>query len=187
MHIIANFLISELEKESKKVENLFLQELDLWVKGNFKCKLIILGEAPLTTKQFFYNAKTGSYLSFLKQHYKEAKKLKDAEFKDFLRKKGILNLDIYRYPLPTNFYDNDKEAVLYNEFHMANKISALTKLNLIDSNTVYVYRYQKLLDRELYLRNPLSHLTKKNHITTAAIAIGANASNINPDFTPFLP
>jgi hypothetical protein len=187
MSSIVNYFSTELEKESKKVEKLFLQEVDLWVKGSFKCKFIILGEAPLTTKQFFYNKKTGSYLSFLKQHYEEAKKLKDEEFKGFLREKGILNLDIYKYPLPTSFYDNDKMSILFDESHLANKISVLTKLGLIDSTTVYVYRYQKLLDRELFLRKPLSSLNKKNHITTAVIAIGANASNINPDLTTLLP
>ena len=187
MSDLAKYLTSELENQSKKVEKLFQRECDLWVSGNFKCKLIILGEAPLTTKQFFYNKKTGGYLSFLKQHYEKAKKLKDEDFKDFLREEGILNLDIYQYPLPTNFYDNDKGAILFDESHLAKKISMLEKLKLIDSNTMYVYRYQKLLDRKLHLKRPLSNIKKENHITTAVIAIGANASSINPNFKELLP
>jgi hypothetical protein len=169
------------------VEKLFQKECDLWVSGNFKCELIILGEAPLTTKQFFYNEKTGRYLSFLKQHYEIAKELKDKDFKDFLRKNGILNLDIYQYPLPTNFYDNDKASILFDEIFVKNKISKLTEMGIINTNTKYVYRYQKLIDRGLHLKEPFISLQKEYHYTEEAIAIDANAGNINRNLLDCLP
>lgn len=182
-----NYIFQELENETRKIEDLFKIECELWVKRKLKCKLAILGEAPLTTKQFFYNKKTGKYLSFLKQHYTDAKNLKDDEFKEFLRGKGILNLDIYKYPLPTNFYDNDKLSILFDEIFVENKILSLTEMKIINTNTKYVYRYKKLIDRELYLKKPFSSLQKQNHITKEAIAIGANAGNINQNLLDCLP
>jgi hypothetical protein len=182
-----NYIFEELKKETCKVEDLFQKECELWENRGLKCELVIFGEAPLTTKQFFYNKKTGKYLSFLKQHYTIAKNLKDDDFREFLRVKGILNLDIYQYPLPTNFYDNDKACILFDEIYVKNKISSLTKKGIINTNTKFVYRYQKLIDRDLHLMEPFLSLGKKNHITTAAIAIGANASNINPKLKKFLP
>lgn len=182
-----NYIFKELIKETGKVEDLFQKECEIWVKRELKCELVILGEAPLTTKQFFYNKKTGKYLSFLKQHYLEAKEFKDDEFKEFLRVKGILNLDIYKYPLPTNFYDNDKSSILFDEIFVKNKISSLTAMGIINANTKYVYRYQKLIDRELHLKEPFISLQKENHITEEAIAIGANAGNINRNLLDCLP
>lgn len=187
MSDLANYLTSELENQSKKVEKLFQRECDLWVIGNYKCKLIILGEAPLTTQQFFYNKKTGGYLSFLKQHYTDAKNFKDDDFREFLRVKGILNLDIYKYPLPTNFYDNDKACIFYDEIFVKNKISSLTEMGIINTNTKFVYRYQKLIDRKLYSKEPFNSLQEENHKTEEAIAIGANAGNINPNLLDCLP
>jgi hypothetical protein len=182
-----NYIFKELIKETGKVEDLFQKECKLWVKRGLQCELVILGEAPLTTKQFFYNKKTGKYLSFLKQHYTKAKELKDDDFKEFLRAKGILNLDIYQYPLPTNFYDNDKDSILFDEIFVRNRISSLTEMGIINTNTKYVYRYQKLLDRKLHLKEPFISLRKENHITKEAIAIGANAGNINPNLIDYLP
>ena len=182
-----NYIFEELKKETFKVEDLFQKECELWVKRGLKCELVIFGEAPLTTKQFFYNKKTGKYLSFLKQHYTDAKKLKDDDFREFLRVKGILNLDIYKYPLPTNFYDNDKACILFDEIFVKNLISSLTEKGIINTNTKFVYRYQKLIDRKLYSKEPFNSLQEENHKTEEAIAIGANAGNINPNLLDCLP
>ena len=187
MKDISNYLFSELSNEAQKVEEIFQKECAIWVNRKLTCKLMVLGEAPLTRKQFFYYKKTGKYLSFLKQYYVNSKKLKDDDFKEFLRVKGIMNLDIYQYPLPTNFYDNDKKSILFDPAFISSQISDLTNMGIINTNTVYVYRYQKLIDRNLHQQLPFSSLSELKHVISAPIAIGPNAANINPIMTQYLP
>lgn len=187
MKNILNYLSSELSKEAIKVESIFQKECQVWVSRKLTCKLIILGEAPLTREQFFYNKKTGKYLSFLKQQYTTAKKLKDDDYREFLRTKGILNLDIYQYPLPTNFYDNDKNLILFDSNFINSKIKSLENKGIITPNTNFVYRYQKLIDRNFHSSLQFSSNFMGAHITNEPIAIGANAANINPNLIIYLP
>ncbi len=148
---------------------------------------MILGEAPLSFNKFFYNNHTGTYLSFLKQNYTEAKDLKNKDYIDYLRGKGIMNLDIYKYPLQTELYDKDRNLILFDSIHLQLKIEKLTADGIINSDTIFVYRYQKLLDRELYLKSPLTNIDSSNHIHDTPIAVGANAANLNPKLAKFLP
>ena len=96
-------------------------------------------------------------------------------------------MDIYQYPLPTNFYDNDSQLILFDASFVNSKISELTKKGITNSNTIYVYRYQKLIDRKLHLQDPFNKIIKTNHIVTEPIAIGANAANINKNLLEHLP
>lgn len=179
-------------KEGIEIEDKFKEECDKWNwnENHLKCKLIILGEAPLSSSKYFYNnikGSTGNYLSFLKQHYIGAKSLKDEDFKDFLRNKGILNLDIYQYPLPSIIY---KKKGMFDSSFFENKIKNLKKLGLITEDTIFVYRYKKLIDRGLPSDiDPILSkvLSKFKHIFDEPIAIGANAANINPSLIYTLP
>ena len=184
---LSSELLSELLKEANDVKNIFKKECEIWVKRKLDCKLIILGEAPLTKKQFFYNEKTGNYLSFLKQFYQQAKDFKDNDFREFLRSTGILNLDLYQFPLPTKFYDNDKKNVLFDEEYINNQISSLFKMGIITPSTNFVYRYKKLIDRGLYasLEFPIGFNGK--HIINEPIAVQANAAIINWKLKECLP
>jgi hypothetical protein len=181
----AQDIAKKLFEEIKEIEEVFKSECAIWKKHNLSCKLIILGEAPLSSNQFFYKA-PGSYLSFLKNHYPNwnAKGSGPQDFLDFLRNKGILNLDIYKFPLPTTFYDSDKNLYLFDGQYLTKKINDLTKLGIINSQTCYIYRYQKLLYRNLQLQEPLKSIPC--HIPLP-IAIKANASVINPAIIKYLP
>jgi hypothetical protein len=187
MKNILNYLSSELSKEAKKVEDFFHKECEVWVSRKLTCKLIILGEAPLTREQFFYNKKTGRYLDFLKQHYTKTKKLKDDDYREFLRTKGILNLDIYQYPLPTNFYDNDKKLILFDSNFINSKIKSLEDEGIITPSTNFVYRYKKLIDRKIHSSLQFSSYFSGVHIKNEPIAIGRYATKINPNLKKYLP
>jgi hypothetical protein len=184
---VLNYLSAELSRDAQKIQAIFQKECAIWVSRNLKCKLLILGEAPISRKQFFYNKKTGTYLSFLKQHYLPAKNLKDDDFKEFLRIKGILNLDIYKYPLPTNFYDSDKGLILFDANFINSQIQSLNSIGIITSETICVYRYQKLINRKLYSSIKIPLIAIGNHIINEPIAIGANAANINSNLINYLP
>ncbi len=186
MQNITNYFSAELQRQADIVDVLFQKECEKWSTQNLKCKLLILGEAPLSSEKYFYNKKTGTYLSFLKQHYTNAKQLKDSDYRDYLRVKGILSLDIYRFPLPTQFYDNDKKLILFDNQFISGRINNLIDLNIITNQTIFTYRYKKLIDRGIPQMNPFSHI-KFPHITNEPIAINANAGDLNPNMIKYLP
>lgn len=186
MQNITNYFSGELQRQASIIDDLFNKECEKWSNNNLEYKLLILGEAPLSSEKYFYNKKTGTYLSFLKQHYTDAKQLKDSDYRDYLREKGILSLDIYRFPLPTQFYDNDKKLILFDTHYISSKIKSLTDMNIITDQTIFAYRYKKLIDRGIPNKNPFSQITFL-HITNEPISINANAGDLNPKMIQYLP
>jgi hypothetical protein len=186
MQNINKYFIAELERQADIIDVLFQKECEKWLAQNLKCKLLILGEAPLSSKKYFYNKNTGTYLSFLKQHYTEAKSLKDSDYRNFLREKGILSLDIYRFPLPTEFYDNDKKLILFDREFISAKIKRLIDMKIITDQTIFTYRYKKLIERGIPNLDPFCQINFP-HIIDQPIAIKANAGNLNPELIKYLP
>jgi hypothetical protein len=186
MQNITNYFSVELQRQADIIDVLFQKECEKWSAQNLKCKLLILGEAPLSSEKYFYNKKTGNYLSFLKQHYTDAKQLKDSDYRDYLRDKGILSLDIYRFPLPTQFYDNDKNLILFDTGFISGKIKSLVDMEIITDQTIFTYRYKKLIERGIPNLDPFSQINFP-HIKDKPIAIKANAGVLNPDMIQYLP
>ncbi len=148
-----------------------------------KIKLLILGEAPLSSSQYFYK-NPGGFLSILAKHYGVSKN----NLIKTLGNKGILVLDIYKFPVPTVFYDEDKKNVLYDDCYIEEKINYLTTAGLLDNNTWSVFRYQKLINRNLYKHKALHKLNFiKVNKTHCPLGIGANSNTLNPLVVPFLP
>jgi hypothetical protein len=130
-------------------------------KNRGPLKLIILGEAPLNLDKYFYNNQ-GTFLDSLRDHW-DLKKNKDLPPKMLINR--ILILDIYKYPIPSEFYKKDKKRnVLLDEDYLNDKINLLIENNLIDEKTHFVFRYKQLFkDREL---NKLKSFTKFNFISS---------------------
>ena len=138
--------------EIQKIDNSFYNEIALWKKP---IKTLILGEAPLSSSGYFYN-KQGNFLSGLKPYL--AFKNKE-DFLPALRDKAIFVLDIYKYPIPTIFYDkDDKNLSLYDDEYLKERISYLRNNNLLDNNTKAIFRYKKLIIRNLHKQKSLSQL-----------------------------
>jgi hypothetical protein len=186
MQNITNYFSVELQRQANIIDVLFQKECDKWSTQNLKCKLLILGEAPLSSEKYFYNKKTGTYLSFLKQHYTDAKEFTDSDYRNYLREKGILSLDIYRFPLPTEFYDNDKNLILFDTGFISGKIKSLVDMEIITDQTIFTYRYKKLIERGIPNLDPFSQINFP-HIKDKPIAIKANAGVLNPDMIQYLP
>ena len=109
-------------------------------------KLIIVGEAPLTLKKYFY-FKQGTFLDSLREHW-ELKK--NNELPNKMIERRILVLDIYKYPIPSEFYKKDKDKVLLDGQYLMDKINLLRQNNLINEETHFVFRYKQLFeDRKL--------------------------------------
>ena len=109
-------------------------------------KLIIIGEAPLKLKKYFY-VNQGTFLDSLREHWK----LKNnKELPNEMLNKRILVLDIYKYPIPSEFYKKDKAKVLLDVDYVDNKINLLKQNDLIKEETHFVFRYKQLFeDRKL--------------------------------------
>lgn len=103
-------------------------------------KLIILGEAPLSEDKYFYNNQ-GTFLDSLRVFW-GLKKNKELPAK--MLDKRVLVLDIYKWPIPSDFYTKDENQVLLDEGYVKEKIDLLKKSKLIDANTHFVFRYKKL-------------------------------------------
>ncbi len=134
----------------KCIEKCYHQEISKWKND---IKLLILAEAPTSCKKYFYNKNCGNLLTSLRKFFNlpDNKKLLVV-----LRKKGILVLDIYELPLDPTIYNADAKSGHYDLFdlnYFCGKLIQLTKAQLLTRNTRIVFRYKKLIDRYLVLRN----------------------------------
>lgn len=170
------YIIDNISEYANHQRNLCAHRFEE-IKGLIKkpVKLVIVGEAPINSVKYFYNAPR-SYLTCIKHylawdnvgieqpnpqakyehlHYDGNQIL---QFKNHLANNvnlyntladfGILVWDLYKWPLPPIIYQNNHQQLLDNEY-ILNQINQLTEENLIDENTQFVFRYQNLIDRGL--------------------------------------
>lgn len=136
----------ELLKMSKEIDNKWESVVEEHKKLTGPLKLIIVGEAPLEYKKYFY-VKSGTFLDSLRKHWKLKK---NKELPEEMLRKRILLLDIYKYPIPSEFYKKDKAKILLNEEYLLYKINLLRDSKLIGGETHFVFRYKQLFeDRKL--------------------------------------
>jgi len=80
-------------------------------------------------------------------------------FPDVLLKNRILILDIYKYPISSEFYKKDKKLVLFYNQYVNEKLGYLNNKNLIDDKTLFVFRYKELYKkRGLHMQSSLKDL-----------------------------
>lgn len=129
-----------------------------WVIGNFtkrkkQINWIILGEAPISYSDYFYNPVNDSFSAFLL----------DSNIKGAIRKKtqqivkidskydaimklidyNILIVDVYPLPLPSNFYKKDGDFYNQTELNVYWDNIIDTIYPLSSSNTKFAIRYKK--------------------------------------------
>ncbi len=129
------YITEIIEAEANRVKSIFYNELELWVRP---AKILIIGEAPLSSSKYFYK-QPGNFLKGLDQYYS----LKENDKIIERLRNNFLVIDIFRYPLPTLFYEEDKKALLDLDY-LSELITDLRKSKLIDENTSFVFRYKKL-------------------------------------------
>lgn len=137
-----NYLKSKLLDEADRVDNHWNSIVESHSNKNSSLKLIIVGEAPQDFEKYFYN-KQGTFLNSLKDHWSLDKNhLLPAK----MLIKRVLLLDVYKYPLPPEFYKKDKDNVLFDMGYINAKIEKLKQKKLIDDNTHFVFRYKHLFE-----------------------------------------
>jgi hypothetical protein len=155
----------QFEKEISDINQSFDKEINKW---NHPAKLVVLGEAPLSWSEYFYNDNPGNFLSLLKDVLKyDGSK----SYIDFLREKQILVLDIYQYPIPSAMYNAVKKNALYDENFFSNNLNKLKLRNIIDDHTKFVFRYKKLIKRKL---SELPLFSELNYLPGEPEPIGTN-------------
>ena len=147
-------LTEEERLEVIGMEDLFQTELEQWKIGGFKVKLIVLGEAPLSCAKYFYGKNRGTYLSGLRATFG----VPSTHLLGKLREKGILAIDLYKYPIATSNYDQDKTNSLFDQTYLKQRIEELDKRGLLSESVKAVFRYKKLISRKLPIGSVLSSI-----------------------------
>jgi hypothetical protein len=119
----------------------------IWVKEvsriNKPLKLIIIGEAPLSVKKYFY-LNNGNYLLDIKKIYEQKCKNLCFDLNDNLASDGIVLVEMYKYLIASKLYNNDRKFKYWDPYYFENQIKILSDKKLIDENTKVVFRYKKL-------------------------------------------
>jgi hypothetical protein len=129
------YITEVIEAEANRVKSIFYNEIKLWERS---AKVLIIGEAPLSSNRYFYK-QPGNFLKGFDQYYNLAEN--DNIIERF--RNTFLVIDIFRYPLPTLFYEESENALLDLDY-LSELIADLKKGKIIDENTSFVFRYKKL-------------------------------------------
>jgi hypothetical protein len=134
-------------------------------------------------KYFYINQ--GTFLDSLRDHW-QLKKNNELPLK--MLEKRILVLDIYKYPIPSEFYKKDKNNVLLDEDYLNKKINLLKQSHLINEETHFVFRYKQLFeDRKL---NTLKSFNELNFISSnkeiVSLNTGEKPQKLNTTVKDFL-
>jgi hypothetical protein len=162
------FLLEELKrkkKELKSLEKLLNNEKDSlddqikkvdeeWEKvvaiHKKPLRLVILAEAPTSPDNYFY-IKQSTFLNGLRKQFKLNK---NVDLPAKMLERGILLLDIYKLPIPSEFYRVDTNNVLFDPKYFKNKLEHLHRNKLIGDETKFVFRYKVLFNKKkLHLNN----------------------------------
>lgn len=142
------------QKEADKIEAKWDQIVNQFKIINDPFKLVIVGEAPLSFDKYFYNKPAG-FLNGLKNHYsvKLNRKLTNEDFISVLNYNGIILLDIFKYPLPSNIFANNFTDFI-DTTYIENKMYSLKPL--LNNQTKFIFRYKMLIDRGLHNLPPFN-------------------------------
>lgn len=151
----SSLLGEKIIEESEEIDNIWKEVVEYHSRYDGKLKLIILAEAPLSPNKYFYKNQ-GTFLNSLRALWGLKK---NTSLPDVLLKNRILVLDLYKYPISSEFYKKDKELVLFNNDYVHEKIKFLRDKELIDDKTLFVFRYKELYNkRRLHMQSSLKDL-----------------------------
>jgi hypothetical protein len=151
----SSLLGEKIIQESEEIDSLWKEVVVNHSRYDGKLKLIILAEAPLSPQKYFYK-NPGTFLDSLRAFWGLKK---NTSLPNVLLKNRILILDLYKYPISSEFYKKDKELVLFNNDYVNEKIKFLRDMELIDDNTRFAFRYKELYNkRRLHMQSSLKEL-----------------------------
>jgi hypothetical protein len=155
-----------------KANGVFSKELVAW---RVPAKLVTLGECTQSAEGHIYiNQKT------FNNYFKPLKSVIVFENKDQLREFGVLNIDVYKYPLNSDMYAFDKGNELYDQNYIKSQLICLNKNGIIDENTVFVFRYKRVMEKtrsEVY--EILREINKDVQILDEPLGYGIFSSELN--------
>jgi hypothetical protein len=166
---LQNYLLGEdVLNVSSQVDSLWNDVVQQHVNLGEKLKIIILAESPLDYSKYFY-LNQGTFLESLRDFWGLKK---NTELPDRLLKERVLVLDIYQYPIPSEFYKKDYDFVLFDNDYVEQKLNLLKSKNLIDDDTQFVFRYKELFNtRKLHKQPALKNL---NFVKNAGDLVSLN-------------
>jgi hypothetical protein len=151
----SSLLGEKIIKESEKIDGIWKTVVNNHSLYEGKLKLIILAEAPLAPNKYFYT-NPGTFLDSLRAFWRLEK---NKSLPGILLENRILILDIYKYPISSEFYKKDKKLVLFDNRYVDEKLNFLKSKELIDDKTLFVFRYKELYKkRELHMQSSLQNL-----------------------------
>jgi hypothetical protein len=146
--------IEDIKKDNILIDKKWESIIKSIIESKTRIKLIIWAEAPLSKEKYFYNS-PNTFLSALKTHYnnncKPIPALTNKNFIIFLNKRGVLLIDLFKYPLPSELYKSHRSAFLDIDY-IKNKLELIK--DHIDEKTVFTYRYKMLRDINIFQKNP---------------------------------
>lgn len=141
------YLSDTFEQEASRIDKLWEDILKELSKRDKCLRMVIFGEAPLSFNKYFYNKPAG-FLSGLKAYYSQTLNvnLDNGNYIDFLNNRGMVIVDIYRYPFPSAFYKRHHN-LFFDPKYLDDKIQKLKAM--LYSETKFTFRYKMLEKRNL--------------------------------------
>jgi len=138
----------EVESEAVEIQRIWFEQVQSFKCAQKTLKLVIWGEAPLSSKKYFYH-NPGNFLKGISDFFKVNgfPNISKENFTEILVNHGILLIDIYRFPLPSEIYKKHHE--IYFDVEFLEKQLALIQ-ELIDEDTKFIFRF-KMLSKRKYL------------------------------------
>ncbi len=183
------YLSPQFQNEAIQIDNQWTNNLQALLLANTPLRMVIFAEAPKCFQRYFYN-NPGSFLSGLKSHYNNTlppnQQLQNNTFINFLNQRGILLIDLYKYPFPPEFY-----TIHHNLFLDINYIQQkLAQIqNLLVPNTRFTFRYQMIINRNaanIAAFNHHQHRFINNHNTIQRLYQSERPQMINPNVIQYL-
>ncbi len=112
-------------------------------------KFLIIGEAPINAKNYFYNPNS-TQTSFLTPSHFGCNRVNSKDkmqLIEYLNENGILVFDLYPLPLSTFIYDNVNLNCVDIDYERAMVDYYSKLLTIINEKTIIVLRYSKLVER----------------------------------------
>lgn len=135
-----------IQQEIDVIEHCFERQVRTFESEECEIRLLILAEAPLSSRKYIYNDSPGNFLSPIRQRYNLSKT--PVELYSDMRRNGILVLDVYKYPIPSKLYTSNE--LFFNEGYLEDRFHRIR--NLITSSTRVIFRYKKLYNRDQVLK-----------------------------------
>lgn len=183
------YLSPQFQNEAIQIDNQWTNNLQALLFANTPLRLVIFAEAPKCFQRYFYN-NPGSFLSGLKSHYNNAlapnQQLQNNTFINFLNQRGILLIDLYKYPFPPEFYKIHHNLFLDINY-IQHKLAQIQ--NLLVPNTRFTFRYQMIINRNVANIAAFNHHQQRfinNHNTIQRLYQSERPQMINPNVIQYL-